>query len=57
MLPGATEALKSAASSATPPTGGPIESTFDIIRGIINEDIVKSTQAVYQFNLTGNARK
>lgn len=36
---------------------GPIESTFDIIRGVINEDVVKSTQGIYQFDLSGNSRK
>lgn len=31
-----------------------MESTFDVIRGVINEDVVKSTQGVYQFDLSGN---
>ncbi|XP_078018063.1 hydroxysteroid dehydrogenase-like protein 2 [Epinephelus lanceolatus] len=52
---GATPAFKPpSSSSATPPSGGPIESTFDVIRGIINEDVVKSTQGIYQFDLSGD---
>uniref|UniRef100_A0A673AM04 Hydroxysteroid dehydrogenase-like protein 2 n=1 Tax=Sphaeramia orbicularis TaxID=375764 RepID=A0A673AM04_9TELE len=50
---GATPAFKPASSSATPPSAGPIESTFDVIRGVINEDVVKSTQGVYKFDLSG----
>ncbi|XP_028457158.1 LOW QUALITY PROTEIN: hydroxysteroid dehydrogenase-like protein 2 [Perca flavescens] len=50
---GATPALKPASSSATPPSSGPIESTFDAIRGVLNADVVKVTQGVYQFDLSG----
>uniref|UniRef100_A0A665TM50 Hydroxysteroid dehydrogenase-like protein 2 n=1 Tax=Echeneis naucrates TaxID=173247 RepID=A0A665TM50_ECHNA len=54
---GATPAFKpppsSSSSSAVPQSSGPIESTFDIIRGVINEDLVKSTQGIYQFDLSG----
>lgn len=51
---GATPAFKApSSSSATPPSGGPIESTFDVIRGVINEDVVKSTQGIYRFDLSG----
>uniref|UniRef100_A0A668UUT5 Hydroxysteroid dehydrogenase-like protein 2 n=1 Tax=Oreochromis aureus TaxID=47969 RepID=A0A668UUT5_OREAU len=51
---GATPAFKPpSSSSATPTSGGPVESTFDVIRGVINEDVVKSTQGVYQFDLSG----
>ncbi|XP_029025826.1 hydroxysteroid dehydrogenase-like protein 2 isoform X2 [Betta splendens] len=32
---------------------GPIESTFDLIREVINGDVVKSTQGIYQFDLSG----
>uniref|UniRef100_A0A8P4KIM4 Hydroxysteroid dehydrogenase-like protein 2 n=1 Tax=Dicentrarchus labrax TaxID=13489 RepID=A0A8P4KIM4_DICLA len=35
-------------------TRGPIESTFDAIRGVINEDVVKTTQGIYQFDLSGD---
>ncbi|XP_035039899.2 hydroxysteroid dehydrogenase-like protein 2 [Hippoglossus stenolepis] len=49
---GATPAFKSS-SSTTPPSSGPIESTFDVIRGVINDDLVKSTQGIYQFDLSG----
>lgn len=51
---GATPAFKSpSSSSATPTSGGPVETTFDVIKGVINEDIVKSTQGIYQFDLSG----
>ncbi|XP_060924939.1 hydroxysteroid dehydrogenase-like protein 2 [Limanda limanda] len=49
---GATPAFKSS-SSTPPPSSGPIESTFDVIRGVINDDLVKSTQGIYQFDLSG----
>uniref|UniRef100_A0A3B3ZUR3 Hydroxysteroid dehydrogenase-like protein 2 n=1 Tax=Periophthalmus magnuspinnatus TaxID=409849 RepID=A0A3B3ZUR3_9GOBI len=38
---------------APPTSSGPIESTFDVIRASINEDVVKSTQGLYRFDLTG----
>nr|XP_057912136.1 hydroxysteroid dehydrogenase-like protein 2 [Doryrhamphus excisus] len=50
---GATPAFKGPSSSATPSSGGPIESTFQVIRDVLSEDVVKSTQAVYQFDLSG----
>ncbi|XP_058474093.1 hydroxysteroid dehydrogenase-like protein 2 [Solea solea] len=50
---GATPAFKPPSSSATPPSGGPIQSTFNAIRGVVNEDVVKSTQGIYQFDLSG----
>ncbi|XP_047227811.1 hydroxysteroid dehydrogenase-like protein 2 [Girardinichthys multiradiatus] len=51
---GATPAFKPPSSSLdTPLSGGPIENTFDIIRGVINEDVVKSTQGIYRFDLSG----
>uniref|UniRef100_A0A8P4K610 Hydroxysteroid dehydrogenase-like protein 2 n=1 Tax=Dicentrarchus labrax TaxID=13489 RepID=A0A8P4K610_DICLA len=46
---GATPAFK-----PPPPSSGPIESTFDAIRGVINEDVVKTTQGIYQFDLSGD---
>lgn len=49
---GATPAFKSS-SSAAPAASGPIASTFDVIRGVINDDLVKSTQGIYQFDLSG----
>lgn len=55
LLPGATPAFK-APPSDTPLSGGPIENTFDIIRGVINEDVVKATQGVYRFDLSGNRK-
>uniref|UniRef100_A0A8P4KEG9 Hydroxysteroid dehydrogenase-like protein 2 n=1 Tax=Dicentrarchus labrax TaxID=13489 RepID=A0A8P4KEG9_DICLA len=48
-LLGATPAFK-----PPPPSSGPIESTFDAIRGVINEDVVKTTQGIYQFDLSGD---
>uniref|UniRef100_A0A8C4EXC5 SCP2 domain-containing protein n=1 Tax=Dicentrarchus labrax TaxID=13489 RepID=A0A8C4EXC5_DICLA len=51
-LLGATPAFK-----PPPPSSGPIESTFDAIRGVINEDVVKTTQGIYQFDLSGNNHK
>uniref|UniRef100_A0AAQ5YGA2 Hydroxysteroid dehydrogenase-like protein 2 n=1 Tax=Amphiprion ocellaris TaxID=80972 RepID=A0AAQ5YGA2_AMPOC len=53
---GATPAFKPPSSSATPASGGPIESTFDTIKGVINEDVVKATQAIYQFDLSGKLK-
>ncbi|XP_062414969.1 hydroxysteroid dehydrogenase-like protein 2 [Pungitius pungitius] len=51
---GATPAFKPPpSSSAAPSSGGPIESTFNAIRGVINEDVVKLTQGIYQFDLSG----
>uniref|UniRef100_A0A674MKU3 Hydroxysteroid dehydrogenase-like protein 2 n=1 Tax=Takifugu rubripes TaxID=31033 RepID=A0A674MKU3_TAKRU len=51
---GATPAFKPPSSSSAPPSaGGPIESTFEVIKGVINEDVVKSTQGIYQFDLSG----
>ncbi|XP_051906690.1 hydroxysteroid dehydrogenase-like protein 2 isoform X2 [Hippocampus zosterae] len=50
---GATPAFKSPSSSATPSPGGPIESTFEVIRGVLTEDLVNSTKALYQFDLSG----
>ncbi|KAG8130453.1 hypothetical protein E2320_017121 [Naja naja] len=32
---------------------GPVAETFKLIKGMINEDIVKATQGVYQFELSG----
>nr|XP_056703817.1 hydroxysteroid dehydrogenase-like protein 2 [Euleptes europaea] len=34
-------------------SGGPVVETFKIIKGAINEEVVKSVQGVYQFELTG----
>uniref|UniRef100_A0A1A7XI81 Hydroxysteroid dehydrogenase-like protein 2 n=1 Tax=Iconisemion striatum TaxID=60296 RepID=A0A1A7XI81_9TELE len=48
---GATPAFKP--SSTTPTSGGPIESTFDIIRAVLNDDVVNSTQGMYRFDLLG----
>nr|XP_061800822.1 hydroxysteroid dehydrogenase-like protein 2 isoform X2 [Nerophis lumbriciformis] len=50
---GATPAFKPSASSAPPSPGSPVESTFEVIRGLLSEDLVKSTQALYRFDLSG----
>ncbi|XP_061149698.1 hydroxysteroid dehydrogenase-like protein 2 isoform X1 [Syngnathus typhle] len=50
---GATPAFKPPSASATSSPGGPIESTFEVIRGVLNEDLVKSTKALYRFDLSG----
>ncbi|XP_077354718.1 hydroxysteroid dehydrogenase-like protein 2 [Festucalex cinctus] len=47
---GATPAFKPPPS---PSPGGPIESTFEVIRGVLSEELVKSTKALYQFDLSG----
>lgn len=49
---GATPAFKPPSSSSA--SSGPIETTFDLIRAVINEDVVKSTQGIYQFDLSGD---
>ncbi|XP_010779113.1 hydroxysteroid dehydrogenase-like protein 2 [Notothenia coriiceps] len=51
---GATPAFRPPTSSATPLSGGPIENTFDAIKAVINEDVIKTTQGIYQFDLSGN---
>ncbi|XP_020492596.1 hydroxysteroid dehydrogenase-like protein 2 [Labrus bergylta] len=48
---GATPAFKPPTSATS--SSGPIESTFNVIRGVLNEDVVKSTQGIYQFDLSG----
>ncbi|XP_077593463.1 hydroxysteroid dehydrogenase-like protein 2 [Stigmatopora nigra] len=50
---GATPAFKPPASSDTPPAANPVESTFRVIRGLLGEDLVKSTGALYRFDLSG----
>ncbi|XP_042250861.1 hydroxysteroid dehydrogenase-like protein 2 [Thunnus maccoyii] len=50
---GATPAFKPPSSSSSSASGGPVETTFDVIKSVINEDVVKSTQGVYQFDLSG----
>lgn len=60
VLLGATPAFKlppSSAAAAAPSPSGPIEKTFDTIQGVLNEEVVKSTQGIYQFDLSGNSRR
>ncbi|KAM9841218.1 hydroxysteroid dehydrogenase-like protein 2 [Aulostomus maculatus] len=52
---GATPAFKTPSSTpAMPSSSSPVESTFDVIRTVLNEDVVNSTQGIYQFNLSGD---
>uniref|UniRef100_A0A3P9MJU7 Hydroxysteroid dehydrogenase-like protein 2 n=1 Tax=Oryzias latipes TaxID=8090 RepID=A0A3P9MJU7_ORYLA len=54
---GATPAFKPPPlSTAPPPSDGPIESTFNAIRGVLSEDVVKSTQGIYRFDLSGKLK-
>ncbi|KAK7120209.1 hypothetical protein R3I94_020273 [Phoxinus phoxinus] len=48
---GATPVFKSGKADSA--AVGPISETFSIIKGILNPDIVKSTQGVYRFDLSG----
>lgn len=50
---GATPVFKSGKSSADSAAAGPIADTFSIIKGILNPDLVKTTQGVYKFELSG----
>ncbi|XP_051542051.1 hydroxysteroid dehydrogenase-like protein 2 [Myxocyprinus asiaticus] len=50
---GASPVFKSRKTSEDSVTAGPIADTFNVIRGILNPDIVKSTQGVYRFDLSG----
>lgn len=52
---GGTPAFK-ASSAAVSSSSDPIEKTFASINAVLNEDIVKSTNGVYQFDLSGNSR-
>uniref|UniRef100_A0A452HXX5 Hydroxysteroid dehydrogenase-like protein 2 n=1 Tax=Gopherus agassizii TaxID=38772 RepID=A0A452HXX5_9SAUR len=48
-----SEGLDGAESAAVKPLG-PVEETFKIIKGAISEDVVRSTQGVYLFELSGD---
>ncbi|KAI7792989.1 hydroxysteroid dehydrogenase-like protein 2 [Triplophysa rosa] len=50
---GATPVFKSGKSSADSAAAGPIADTFNILKGILNPDLVKTTQGVYKFELSG----
>ncbi|XP_062333634.1 hydroxysteroid dehydrogenase-like protein 2 [Osmerus eperlanus] len=52
---GATPVFKGGKSSSEPAlgSGGPIEDTFKVIKGVLNPDVVKTTQGVYKFDLSG----
>ncbi|XP_076140000.1 hydroxysteroid dehydrogenase-like protein 2 [Alosa pseudoharengus] len=48
---GASPAFKTGQSSAV--DSGPIADTFKVIKGVLSPDVVKSTQGVYKFDLSG----
>ncbi len=50
---GATPAFKSRKASADSAATGPVSDMFNIIRGLLGPDIVKTTQGVYRFDLSG----
>ncbi|XP_022536648.1 hydroxysteroid dehydrogenase-like protein 2 [Astyanax mexicanus] len=50
---GATPAFKSKNSSADAAFSGPIGETFNTMKGSLNAELVKTTQGVYQFDLSG----
>ncbi|XP_043105724.1 hydroxysteroid dehydrogenase-like protein 2 isoform X1 [Puntigrus tetrazona] len=50
---GASPAFKVGKANADSSAAGPISDLFNKIRGILSPDVVKTTQAVYRFDLTG----
>ncbi|KAI4886032.1 hypothetical protein NFI96_024191 [Prochilodus magdalenae] len=50
---GASPAFKGGKSSAETTSNGPIGETFNVIKGILSPELVKSTQGVYKFDLSG----
>uniref|UniRef100_W5M4X2 Hydroxysteroid dehydrogenase-like protein 2 n=1 Tax=Lepisosteus oculatus TaxID=7918 RepID=W5M4X2_LEPOC len=51
---GASPILKSGKSQAEAAAlAGPIANTFDLIKGVLNPDVVQSTKGVYRFDLSG----
>ncbi|XP_069043448.1 hydroxysteroid dehydrogenase-like protein 2 [Lepisosteus oculatus] len=51
---GASPILKSGKSQAEAAAlAGPIADTFDLIKGVLNPDVVQSTKGVYRFDLSG----
>ncbi|XP_039615434.1 hydroxysteroid dehydrogenase-like protein 2 [Polypterus senegalus] len=48
---GASPAFKS--GKAKTESSSPVTETFEIIKGILNPDVVKSTQGIYKFDLSG----
>ncbi|XP_006899246.1 PREDICTED: hydroxysteroid dehydrogenase-like protein 2-like [Elephantulus edwardii] len=51
---GDTAAVKDGKQERQPqPRSGPVEETFHIAKNSLNDDLVKATQAVYQFELSG----
>uniref|UniRef100_A0A8C1LR85 Hydroxysteroid dehydrogenase-like protein 2 n=1 Tax=Cyprinus carpio TaxID=7962 RepID=A0A8C1LR85_CYPCA len=51
---GATPAFKSGKTSTDSASTGPVSDMFNIIRGVLSPDIVKTTQGVYRFDLSGD---
>ncbi|XP_018589853.1 hydroxysteroid dehydrogenase-like protein 2 [Scleropages formosus] len=50
---GAAPVVQSGENSAEIANNGPVAETFEIIQGVLNPELVKTTQGVYRFNLTG----
>ncbi|KAG7322991.1 hypothetical protein KOW79_014337 [Hemibagrus wyckioides] len=45
--------MESHASADSPSVSSPIAETFNVIKGVLSPDVVKSTQGVYRFQLSG----
>lgn len=52
-LVGASQASDGAKVNAESASAGPVAETFRVIQGELNKEIVKSTQGVFQFELSG----
>ncbi|XP_072514341.1 hydroxysteroid dehydrogenase-like protein 2 [Salminus brasiliensis] len=50
---GASPAFKGGKTSTDAAPSGPIADTFNLVRRILSPDLVKTTQGVYQFDLSG----
>ncbi|XP_036450251.1 LOW QUALITY PROTEIN: hydroxysteroid dehydrogenase-like protein 2 [Colossoma macropomum] len=53
---GASPAFKGGKVSAEAALSGPIGGTFNVIKGILSPELVKTTQGVYKFDLSGKHR-
>lgn len=52
---GATPAFQAGKSATEASSSGPIAETFKLITDVISPDVVKSTQGVYKFELSGES--
>ncbi|XP_041258228.1 hydroxysteroid dehydrogenase-like protein 2 [Onychostruthus taczanowskii] len=48
------DAAKAKTDSAAAPPSGPVAETFRVIQGAVTEEYVRSTQGVFQFELSGD---